>query len=356
MARTSHIALALSGGVDSLLAAYLLKQQGVKVSGIHFITGFEDPSIADASDAAQIHQTPIFKLSQQLGIDLHLLDCREPFKCCVVDYFINTYQAGQTPNPCLVCNPHIKFGTVLQFARQLGATHLATGHYARVHQTNDGRWHLYRGMDPLKDQSYFLSFLSQRQLSQALFPLGHMTKKKVKTLAAQKGLRPIVKAESQDICFIRGRSYVDFLMSGSGFHPEPGLIEDVQGRIIGEHDGLHRFTIGQRRGINCPAPHPYYVIRLDVKRNRLVVGSQEELQVAEFRVSALNWIIEPPQTPLEVSVRVRYRHAAVEAILYPQPDSCQVRFHRPQQAVTPGQGAVFYIDNEVLGGGIIDPA
>jgi tRNA-specific 2-thiouridylase len=338
------------------------------VAGIHFVTGYEDPSLqpllqadppvtqpwaVDITD--QLHEAPIFQLARQLAIDLHILDCRVSFKRCVVDYFTDTYHLGQTPNPCLICNAQVKFGTVLKFARERGATFLATGHYARIHKDENGHYRLHKGIDPRKDQSYFLAFLTQAQLSQARFPLGHLTKKEVVALAAAQGLRSVSKAESQDICFIRGRSYVDFLASGQDVRSQPGLIENTQGHTIGQHDGLHRFTIGQRRGINCPAPHPYYVVRLDAKRNRLVVGTHNDLMVDSFRVTKLNWITDPPQHPRDVSVRIRYRHAAVKATLIPQDDGqCEVRLHALQKAITPGQGAVFYNGDEVLGGGIID--
>ena len=363
----SHVAVAISGGVDSLLAVYLLKNQGLQVTGIHFLTGFESLPVQGssrhtgclhASRASQKGPSPqaaVLQLADQLEIDMHVLDCRKAFKRCVVDYFKQAYASGKTPNPCLVCNPLIKFGAVWDFAKRSGATHLATGHYAQIRLEADGKYHLFRGVDRRKDQSYFLSFLSQRQLSRALFPLGSMTKKEVKKMAASSGLRPAVKTESQDICFIHDRSYVEFLTSHCGLQSTPGVIENVRGQVVGKHEGLHRYTVGQRRGINCPAPEPYYVVRLDMERNRLVVGSQKDLLVGRFQVSKINWIGGGPAEPVQAFVRVRYRHTAVPATIYPQgTDRCEVVLQEPERAVTPGQGAVFYVGDEVLGGGFID--
>ena len=361
------IAIAVSGGIDSLMAAHLLLEQGYPVFGIHFITGFETrPSIpitkrSDANTIAVITDNIKAQASQktahvatQLGIDVQVFDCSEPFKRTVVDYFTQTYQNGETPNPCLVCNSAIKFKTILEFARQQGASHLATGHYARTRQNGQGRLHLLQGVDKAKDQSYFLALLTQKQLAQACFPLGEMTKSEVVELAAQKGLAPAVKGESQDICFIKNQSYGKFLTSQPGFKPQPGIIEDINGNILGEHTGLHLFTIGQRRGINIPAAEPYYVVSMDRKRNRLKVGLKEDLLARHCKVTRINWINPQPTEPVTVHTRVRYRHRAAASKLIPLDDhSAIVRFEKPQSAITPGQCAVFYRDDEVLGGGWI---
>ncbi|HAO22157.1 MAG TPA: tRNA 2-thiouridine(34) synthase MnmA [Desulfobacteraceae bacterium] len=335
------IAIALSGGVDSLVAAHLLKEQGYPLVGIHFLTGY------DHSDTAQLRH-----IAAQLGIDLEIADIRKEFDEKVVAYFTQTYRECRTPNPCLICNPMIKFKTIADIARKLGAAYLATGHYARIIRTE--KYHLHKGLDSLKDQSYFLAFLSQEQLSYACFPLGNMSKQTVKKIAEEKGLMPIHKTESQDICFIRGKSYGDFL-EDHGFKPEPGTILTTNGKIIGKHQGLHRFTIGQRKGINCPASEPYYVVKIDRTDNRLIVGFKPDLLSSECKVAKIHWMNEKPDFPIEVHTRVRYRHHAAPSVILPL-DETQVivRFHVPQEAVTPGQGAVFYYGDEVIGGGFIE--
>ena len=340
-------AVALSGGIDSLIAAKLLIQQGHPVVGIHFITGFESPDNPSPRKLAE-------QLSSRLGIDVCLMDVVQPFRETVVSYFVQTYLSGLTPNPCMVCNPLIKFGTVLDFALSLGASHLATGHYARITVDSNGTWRLLKGIDPMKDQSYFLSRMTQTQLAHACFPLGGMTKSQVVQLAKDLGLDPVYHGESQDICFIKGRTYGEFLANQEGFVSSSGPIATVAGKIIGEHPGLHLFTIGQRRGINCPAAQPYYVVRLDPKANMLVVGFKSDLLVSSCGVSDINWITGPPAFPARVYTRVRYRSEAVCSTLFQTTDGVAVVFDVPQPSVTPGQGAVFYReDNEVLGGGWI---
>ena len=343
---TASIAIAVSGGIDSLVAAYLLKQTGADVFGIHSLTGFEGPAAPDS--------TTIASCCRQVAMPVVVVDLRHAFKQCVVDYFTDTYQAGETPNPCLVCNPVIKFGHLLAEARKQGATRLATGHYARIEAREGEPCRLKKGVDAAKDQSYFLARLTQRQLAQACFPLGDWTKGQVRALAAQKGLRPMTRQESQDVCFIRDTSYADFLTGTAGMRPQPGDIVDTAGRRIGSHDGLHRFTVGQRRGINCPASEAYYVVRIEPRHNRLVVGFKEELYRKDCKVKEINWIGEAPDQEMAVAVRIRYRHQAVPARLMPiDVQSAEIHFERPQAAVTPGQGAVFYRGEEVLGGGWI---
>lgn len=352
-------AIALSGGVDSLVAASLLKAQGHEVIGVHFFTGYETGAALPAPAAArESAETLAADLSAQLALPVEIVDCTREFKRCVVDYFTRSYAAGQTPNPCLACNPAIKFGVLLQYARERGASHLATGHYARVLADSSGGFKLLKGLDPLKEQSYFLARLTSEQLAQACFPLGAMTKNDVLRLARVNGLVPIRGGESQDVCFIREGSYAGFLAAQRGFSSRPGDIVDTRGKVLGTHRGLHRFTLGQRRGINCPAPEPFYVVRIERRRNRLVVGTKSDLFTGSCRVEAINWIAPPPLATLRAHTRVRYRHRGAAATLTPlDAGSAAVAFDTPQSAVTPGQGAVFYADEEVLGGGwIADPA
>ncbi|MEA3428810.1 MAG: tRNA 2-thiouridine(34) synthase MnmA, partial [Thermodesulfobacteriota bacterium] len=337
-------AIAISGGIDSLVAAYLLKKQGCKVIGIHFITGYETQSV-----------NIISHIADKLDISIKILDCCKEFKQKVVDYFIQSYMSGQTPNPCLVCNPLIKFGTMLEFARDLGASCLATGHYAGITRDKDGGFHLLKGIDHDKDQSYFLAFMSQKQLAHACFPLGMMTKAKVIKLAKDHGLDHFIKQESQDICFIKGKTYGEFIAMQKNLIPQPGLIEDINGNIIGKHKGMYLFTIGQRRGINLPASEPYYVVRINRKQNRIVVGFKDDLMASECKVTGINWIYKESRPGgIKVYTRLRYRHKAVLSTLFRDDgNKAIIRFETPQSSVTPGQGAVFYIGNEVLGGGWI---
>lgn len=348
-------AIAISGGIDSLVAAYLLKQQGHNLVGIHFITGYEtDKSLQNITTADKKAPHKIISIAHKLGINVKIIDCSLEFKNKVVDYFTRSYQIGRTPNPCLVCNPSIKFGSVLAFAGKLGASCLATGHYARISKNHKNRFHLLKGIDHDKDQSYFLAFLSQKQLACACFPLGGMTKADVKKLAIEKGFNRIINRESQDICFIKDKTYGEFLALQQGFKPKPGLIEDVNGNILGEHKGLHLFTIGQRRGINCPGSEPYYVVIINQKQNRLVVGCKNDLISSKCSVININWIADTPASPITVHTRVRYRHKAALSTLVPgDNNTAVVKFETPQEAITPGQGAVFYQGDEILGGGWI---
>ena len=347
------IAVAISGGIDSMMTAYLLKAQGNEVIGIHFITGFETGSLKQNRITIK-DSHPVYDIGRQIGISVEIIDCRIEFQQGVVDYFTQTYFSGQTPNPCIVCNPLIKFGKLLSFAEEIGANRLATGHYARIIADSENNLHLHKGVDAGKDQSYFLARLSQAQLAKASFPLGNKTKQEIRYLASQNGLKPVVSDESQDICFIKGNSYGNFLAAQAGFKSKPGPIENVDGEIIGEHNGLHLFTIGQRRGINCPAANPYYVVRLDPANNRLIVGSKNDLLTDNCKVDGINWINDPPTAEIKISTRVRYRHKETPSTISPiNAETAIVHFDSPEAAVTPGQAAVFYEGDEVLGGGFI---
>ncbi len=357
------IAIALSGGIDSLMTAALLKDQGHQLIGIHFLTGYE--TIAPAGVAGTSAPSDIESVTEQarrnlepmvdqLGLPLHIVDLRKAFQQQVVDYFVGAYQVGMTPNPCLKCNPSIKFGLLYEAAERLGATHMATGHYARLETAPDDRVRLLRGVDPVKDQSYFLARLHQSQLRRAVFPLGGYTKDQTRQMAHKKNLHPAASQESQDICFIKNGAYGTFLEAQCGFSAKPGPIVDLHGNRLGTHNGLYLFTIGQRRGINCPSTEPYYVVRIDVPENQLVVGRKADLSAEAFKVDGINWITPRPGASIRAQVRVRYRHQAVPATVTPVgTDSADVVFDQPQSAVTPGQGAVFYNEDEVLGGGWI---
>jgi tRNA-specific 2-thiouridylase len=336
------VAVAVSGGVDSLVAAYILKKQGYPLVGLHFVTGYEAQRLNVSALAALI------------DVPVEVIDIGEAFEHKVIDYFVRSYLAGKTPNPCLVCNPVIKFDVLYRHAQRWHAQKIATGHYARIEKDAHGRRHLLRGLDRHKDQSYFLALLTQAHLSRAIFPLGEMNKTAVRKMAADLGLHPLTHRESQDVCFIQGRSYSEFLTQQSGIQSRPGDIVDVEGNKLGKHNGLHLYTIGQRRGINCPAAEPYYVLELDTHNNRLVVGHRSATFVGQCRAKTINWIQPRPEEPIAVRTRVRYRHQAAPSTLYPEGTrEATIVFDRPQASITPGQGAVFYVGDEIIGGGFI---
>jgi tRNA-uridine 2-sulfurtransferase len=370
-----EIAVAVSGGIDSLVAAYELKKQyGNQVIGFHFLTGYEqthtedflppeipsnclDPLLNHAPPRVfdPPHDHPIQSIVSQLDIPIKIVDCRDAFQKIIVDYFVRSYQAGQTPNPCMICNQSIKFGIVLDVVRKMGIPALATGHYARLIQKN-GRSYIHKGVDAIKDQSYFLAFLSPDRLPFIRLPLGDLTKRQVIEIAESHKLAPVSAKESQDICFIPNNDYAGFIASQPHFSAQPGEIIDSTGKVLGTHNGLYQFTIGQRRGINCPASAPYYVTRIDTTRNRLIVGFKEDVYKTECFINGINWFIPVPSSPLKIAAQIRYRHHPVEAILFPSTTdagSAVLRFNEPQAAVTPGQAAVCYMDDQVIAGGWI---
>jgi tRNA-uridine 2-sulfurtransferase len=342
------VAVALSGGVDSAAAALLLKRRGHKVVALHMSLSPRDPGRPGES---------VRTLVERLGVPLHGVDLRRAFLEQVIQPFLDIYRRGMTPNPCVFCNPRIKFSLLRRHALDLGIRWLATGHYARIAlPESNGRLRLLRGRDRAKDQSYFLFGLTQEHLSHALFPLGALLKDEVRKIAAAAGLPVSSRPESQEICFIPDNDYRRFLeeQTGADLLPSRGPIVDVEGRQVGEHDGIHRFTIGQRRGLGIPSSAPYYVVGLEPETNTVRVGRLKDLGRREFLASDVNWIgIPTPGRPLEALVQVRSRHQEAPAILVPDTKRILVRFQEPQSAITPGQAAVFYRGDEVLGGGMI---
>jgi tRNA-specific 2-thiouridylase len=356
------VAVAVSGGVDSLVTAHLLKKAGHPLFGIHFITGYEGYSpgiLPDRTDSASPFPLPgdhpVRAVGKALGIETFGIDCRACFKEIVVEDFIDSYKEGKTPNPCMRCNRLIKFGVLLAASLRLGADRLATGHYALLGREADGLFSLRKGRDPKKEQSYFLALLEQERLARALFPLGALTKREVRKIASENRLSGFAVRESQDICFTKGRHYLDFMTEHADCISGEGPIVDSGGRVLGTHQGLHRYTVGQRRGINCPASEPLYVLRLDISKNRLIVGPRKDLYQPDCSVRDVNWIRGKPDRPLSVTAKIRYRHDPVQAEIEPrQGHRAVIRFQRPQPAVTPGQGAVCYQGEEVVAGGWID--
>ncbi|GIX46575.1 MAG: tRNA-specific 2-thiouridylase MnmA [Candidatus Tectimicrobiota bacterium] len=351
-----RVVVAMSGGVDSAVAAALLQAQGYEVIGItmKLWDGPAGPAavkicctLDDVSDARRV--------AARLGIPFFVVNFKAQFAAHVVDPFVAAYRQGATPIPCTLCNRYLKFTALRQRAQQLGARWIATGHYAGIQRGGDGRYYVQRGIDRAKDQSYFLFNLTQEQLAQTLFPLASYRKSDVRALARQLGLNVADKRESQEICFIPEGDYRAFLRAR--LQPAayaPGPIVDRHGRYLGQHQGLPFYTVGQRRGLGIAAPRPLYVTAIDTARNALVVGPREEAMHAAFEVEGVNWMCSPPQQPLHTCVQIRYRHPPVAATVYPQAGECAlVVLEEPQFAVTPGQAAVFYAGDTVLGGGWI---
>lgn len=353
----NRVLVAMSGGVDSSVAAALLKQQGYTVIGVTMRiwegvafpaqTGFrgcygpdEERDMEDACGVADV-----------LDIPFHFLDLRSEYRSQVLDYSRGEYLSGRTPNPCVRCNRWVKFEAIGRKARDcgIGFDLFATGHYARVeYDEKHGRYLLRKARDLSKDQSYFLFSLSQEQLGCCLFPLGNRTKQEVKQIASDLGLGINGKPESQD--FISGG--YSFLVKDSA---QPGPILDSEGRVIGQHRGIPFYTVGQRRGLGLASKEPLYVTIIDAERNAVIVGRKDELYSDELTVSELNWMVQRPSEPIRAKARIRYRHREAEAMVVPlDGDRVSVRFKEPQMAVTPGQAVVFYEDDLVLGGGTIE--
>jgi tRNA-specific 2-thiouridylase len=336
------VAVALSGGVDSSAAALLLKESAYEVIGMHMRL-WDSPR----SDY-QVHRAE--DICRLLDIPYHQVDMQKEFEFCVVDYFCREYQQGRTPNPCVACNQHIKFGLLLDKALSLGADYLATGHYARVEHSSD-RHRLLKAADVRKDQSYFLYTLTQEKLGHVLFPLGGYSKDEVKQMAKQAGL-PTATRSSQDICFISQKNYGTFL--SQRFPSTPGDVVDTQGRKLGQHQGITFYTIGQRHGLGLASDEPLYVIRIEPESNRIVVGQEKELYSQKLAAQKLNWISgKAPREPITAKAKIRYKSKEAEAVLFFRNDAVEVHFAQPQKAVTPGQAIVFYNMDDVLGGGII---
>jgi len=339
------IAVAMSGGVDSSVTAALLQAEGHNVFGITM--RLWDGPTTPVDDARRV--------AQRLGIVHHVAAFEECFASGVMDYFTAEYAAGRTPNPCARCNQLVKFGLLLDRARELGADYLATGHYARICRDADGTPHLMTAVNRKKDQSYFLFSLTRGQLERIIFPLGEVQdKQEVRELAVRFDLPVAAKDDSQDICFIPGDDYIGFL-EGRGVQPQPGDFVHADGTVVGRHGGIHRYTIGQRRGMGIAWKEPLHVLGIDRDNNRIVVGPVTELYREGFTVSGCNWIVPAAGAKLPVQCKIRYRHQPVPCRVEILPaERARVTFLTPEKGVTPGQVAVFYREDEVLGGGWID--
>ncbi|MDP6524139.1 MAG: tRNA 2-thiouridine(34) synthase MnmA [Kiritimatiellia bacterium] len=344
------VAVAMSGGMDSSAAAALLIDRGHKVFGLTAKMWSSGSRCCSDEDIRQAQ-----RVAAVLEIPHYVIDLHEPFSEQIVGYFADEYVAGRTPSPCGLCNPLIKFGLLMDKARTLGAELLATGHYVRLHKDDSGICHLFSGQDKNKDQSYFLFDLSQEQLSSSIFPVGGMTKREVRDYTEKRGIPLANRGESQELCFVTDGEHYELTEKLRPDVRKRGDILDTGGHKVGEHEGIHRFTVGQRRGLGIALGEPMYVVRLDADTNTVVVGKRSELDMPSATVGRVNWISDrKPASPFPATTLIRYNHAGAASTVTPNEDgSASVVFDEPQFAVAPGQIAAFYRDDELLGGGWI---
>lgn len=338
----------MSGGVDSSVAAALLKEQGYDVIGLTIRVKPDNGSDDDIRVAEAV--------AKKLDIEFHTVDCRKLFSREVVDYFCAEYSRGRTPNPCVRCNEHVKFEVLLRKARELKADFIATGHYARVERDERATYHLKKGRDRGKDQSYFLHFFKQDIMDRVLLPLGGLKKEDVRVMARALGLASAEREESHDVCFVAGGDYRGFVGARMPRAGEPGPIFDGEGNLLGQHSGILSYTVGQRKGMGISAVEPLYVTDIDVERNAIIVGPKADVYSNELTASHPSWVeFDTLKQPIEVKAKIRYRHREGEAVVTPiSREEVNVKFAQPQMAITPGQAVVFYRGSTVLGGGTIE--
>ena len=359
------IAVAMSGGVDSSTVAAVLLQQGHPVIGLTMQLWNQRRLPELQGDGPQQHRCCSLddvydakRVAQHLNFPHYVVNFEQQFEQRVVRPFVDQYLAGRTPIACINCNTDVKFEPLLRMARQIGAERLATGHYARIRRNQaTGRWELLRARDESKDQSYFLWGLSQEQLSRSDFPLGELTKEEVRALARRTNLPVAEKPESMELCFVPNGNYVQFIQSysreaGISLANNEGDIVTEDGALVGRHSGVHNFTIGQRKGLGFAAGKPLYVLSIDPEKNRVIVGDDESLRTTSFEVQDVNWVsVDEPHAPIRASVKIRHKHEPALATVEPRSgNSARITFDVAQRAVTPGQGAVFYNGDIVLGG------
>ncbi len=351
----AKIVVAMSGGVDSSVAAALLKEQGYDVTGM-MLRLWSQPGKEESNRCCTLDsQLLARRVANKLDIPFYVIDAKDAFRDVVVEYFLDGYSRAETPNPCLMCNRHIRWGVLRDHALALGADYLASGHYARLKRKDDGEIQLLRGVDRGKDQAYVLHVLTQVKLRQSLFPVGDYPKAEIRELARKFGLPVASRADSQDLCFLAGGDYRDFLREYAPQTTQPGEIVTSDGAVLSEHDGLAFYTIGQRKGLGIAAPAPLYVLAKNVGANQLLVGTADELGSQEMNVEKINWIAgRAPDELIRAEVKIRYAAKEAWAEIVPIGASqAQITFDAPQRDITPGQAAVFYNGEICLGGGII---
>lgn len=355
MSSKGKVVVAMSGGVDSSVAAALLKQQGYEVTGMMLRLWSEPGREASNRCCTPAAMSIARRVAGQLDIPFYAVNAQETFRNVVVQYFLDGYAAGGTPNPCLACNRQIRWDFLLNRALALGADFMATGHYVKLTRNPGEPVRLFEAVDAGKDQSYVLHVLNQEKLKHAIFPLGELTKPEVRAIAADLQLPAATSKESQDLCFLAGQDYRDFLRRHQPELEQPGAIVDSAGQQIGEHAGLVNYTIGQRKGLGIPASEPLYVIRKDQIQNLLVVGYSEELGSSELITESVQWLSgSAPAEPFDAEVKIRYSAKKAAARVTPLADGrAKVRFAQPLRDITAGQAAVIYVNGEVLGGGLI---
>jgi tRNA-specific 2-thiouridylase len=358
-----RIVVAMSGGVDSSVAAALLAEQGHDVIGLSMqlypSTGSGqaaggDQTFGNCCTLDDLHDAR--RVASAVGIPHYILNFERQFQETVISNFVREYASGRTPLPCAHCNSDLKFSTLLERARGLGARHVATGHYARVHRSEPGRWLLKRSADADKDQSYFLFSLTQEQLASAVFPVGALTKTDVRAQARRLGLQVSEKPDSQEICFVPDGDYASFVARQEPAVARTGAIVDQHGQVVGSHGGVHRFTVGQRKGLGVPASIPLYVLKIEVDSANITVGPRAALEQTTLTASGVNWIaVDAPAAWLPVSAQIRHRHRASAGRVRALDDGrAEFVFDAPQSAIAPGQAVVFYGGDVVIGGGWIE--
>lgn len=358
MKASKKVLVAMSGGVDSSLAAYMMKKAGYETVGATMVLHSQEQK-HQKSSAAKCLSSDVADakaVANLIGIDFHIFDFQEDFQKNVIERFIKDYEAGRTPNPCVDCNRTIKFKRFFEKAMELGCDLVVTGHYARIERDESGIYILKKGLDEKKDQSYVLYSMSQYELSHCKFPLGGFTKDEVRNMANDIGLSNANKKESQDICFVPDGNYVNFIEKYRNKKYPEGCFLDKEGNILGKHKGIIGYTIGQRKGLGLALKKPMYVISKDVENNNIILGDNSDLMTREFEAGNFNWICgEPPSKKVRAFARTRYNQKEASAQIFAlSDDRVKVIFDKPQRAITKGQSAVLYDGEKVLGGGIID--
>lgn len=352
------VLLGMSGGVDSSVSAIILKEQGYEVIGATMELWKEDcKDEKEKSDCYNSTVNDAKKVCEMLGIQHYVLDCKKEFKEHVVDNFIYCYQCAKTPNPCVECNKYLKFGIFLEKAKELGCDYIATGHYAKIEYSKEYKQYVLKKSDiEKKDQSYFLYRIPKEVLGNIIFPLeGYTDKEQIREIARKNGLSVAEKKESQEICFISDDNYVEFIKEHSNINLKNGNIVNRKGQVLGKHNGLIHYTVGQRKGLGISYKEPLYVLELNKQKNEVVVGTEKELYSTEVQIEDINYLIKGLENKqIEVEAKVRYRSKPAKATIYPlENKKIKAVFQEPQRAITPGQSLVFYIDDVLIGGGKI---